>query len=128
MSGFLAKRRLTTSSVRNKPNITTEECHKVSILLKERWRLIETVVPCKSIRICNNLCMYMYVHNKIHLKWDNNTSSLKRLTTLNPSVPKFQHVNVFVSCNETNSAREASMSLSQLSLPLLHPKANVLND
>ena len=92
--------------VRIKPDMSKEERHRESILLKERWSLIESGVPRESIKIRNNLCIY--VNNKIHVKWDSNISSLKRFTIPSPPMTNSCNANVQDSSNETSSPRDAT--------------------
>ena len=60
---ILSNRESLSSPIYIKPDMTKEERHRESVLLKERWNLIQSGVPKKVIRIQGSR---LYVRNALH--------------------------------------------------------------
>ena len=56
-----------------KPDMSQAECTTESLLMKERWRLIQTGIDCKSIKI---QAANIYVNNKLYGKVCNSSFTL----------------------------------------------------
>ena len=60
---ILSNRRVLSSPIIIKPDMTPEERHRESVLLKERWNLIQAGIPKNVIKIQESR---LYVKNRLH--------------------------------------------------------------
>ena len=78
MSLSLSKTSSFPNGIQIKPDMTPEERLTESILLKERWALIQKETECRAIKICGNR---IFVNNKLHGEVKNSSLVLNQLQT-----------------------------------------------
>ena len=67
---ILSSRRLLSTPIIIKPNMTAEERHRESVLLKKRWKVIQSGIP-KNINKMQGSCLYF--RNKLYGQITNST-------------------------------------------------------
>ena len=110
MCCILSNRGLLSSPTIIKPDMTAEERHRESVLLKERWNLIQSGIPKNVIKIQGS---HLYVRKRLHGQYINSTFVSSTTSQPSPVLCPKEHP----STNACNSVSHTSSQLTSDTSP-----------
>ena len=107
---ILSNKRLLSSPIFIKPDMTAEERHRESVLLKEKWKLIQSGIPKNVIKIQGSR---LYVRKKLYGQFENSTFVLSSASqSSSVSYPSPSTVRQSVSHTSTPSTSDTPSTMS----------------